>query len=367
MDSPRQLAWKKYKKNPTALFGLAYFFLCLILAVFGYLLSPDSTPYANRQILELAKKPPGTSAWMLKLPQETVEESGFLSRMFFGGKENFRPLAIESPESISVKGERLSYSNYGGGEFDLALAEFGLEAANFDRNAFLNQYTEKLYFFLGTDGFGRDLWSRILLGTRISLTVGLLAVSLSLLIGIVLGSFAGYFGGWVDRIIMWLISVMWSLPTLLLALLISFLLGKGFWQVCIAIGISMWVEVARIVRGQILSVRELQYTEAARALGFKDLRVMFRHVLPNVISPIIVVAVANFGSAVLIESGLSFLGIGVEVPIPTWGSMIAEGYTYIVFSTGKWLAFFPGIALILLVVSINLIGIGLRDALDVNI
>lgn len=367
MHSPRQIAWKKFRRNPTAMFGLGYFILCLFVAFFGYVLSPDRSPHANRQILELAKKPPGTEAYILKIPQEGMAKVGFLERIFTGAPVQYRPVALQRLNSLQKKGERIQYTSYGGGDFDLALEDFSVGLDAFDREAFINAHVEEAYFFLGTDGFGRDLWSRILLGTRISISVGLLAVGMSLLIGIVLGSFAGYFGGWIDRVIMWLISVMWSLPTLLLALLISFLLGKGFWQVCMAIGISMWVEVARIVRGQILSVRELQYTEAARSLGFADMRVMFRHVLPNVISPIIVVAVASFGSAVLIESGLSFLGIGVEVPIPTWGSMIAEGYTYIVFSTGKWLAFFPGLALILLVVSINLIGIGLRDALDVNI
>ncbi|MEL6651719.1 MAG: ABC transporter permease, partial [Bacteroidota bacterium] len=222
-------------------------------------------------------------------------------------------------------------------------------------------------YWLGTDNYGRDLLSRILLGTRVSLAIGLMAVMISLLIGIFLGTLAGYFGGWVDSLIMWLVSVMWSIPTLLLALAIVFVLEKGFWQLFLAIGVSMWVEVARIVRGQIMSVREQAFAEAANALGYTHNRIMFRHVLPNVLSPIIVVAVANFGSAVLIESGLSFLGIGVEVPIPSWGRMIYEGYTYIVFENGKWLAFFPGLALILLVVSINLIGIGLRDALDVKL
>ncbi|MEM6803711.1 MAG: ABC transporter permease [Bacteroidota bacterium] len=367
MDSPRHIAWKKFKRNPTALFGLCYFVLCLFVTVFAYPLSPDSSPNANRQILELAKKAPGSQAWILNVPQSAIEEPGFFSSLLFGKPPAYRPIAIADTASLRFDGASLAYKAYSGGEFRMAIEDFGEQLVEQGRQSFIENKVERLYFFLGTDGFGRDLWSRILQGTRVSLIIGLLAVSLSLLIGIFLGTLAGYFGGWPDRLIMWLISVMWSLPTLLLALLISFLLGKGFWQVCIAIGISMWVEVARIVRGQILSIRERQFSEAARALGFQDFRIMFRHVLPNVISPIIVVAVANFGSAVLIESGLSFLGIGVEVPVPSWGSMIAEGYTYIVFSTGKWLAFFPGMALILLVVSINLIGIGLRDALDVNI
>jgi ABC-type dipeptide/oligopeptide/nickel transport system permease subunit len=215
-------------------------------------------------------------------------------------------------------------------------------------------------YLLGTDALGRDTLSRLLLGTRVSVAVGLLAMTLSVLFGTLIGLVAGYVGGRTDAALMWLVSVVWSLPTMLLALSLSFLLGQGFWQVILAIGLSSWVEVARIVRGQVLSVRTHGYVEAARALGFGTIRILRRHILPNIAAPLTVVAVANFGSAVLTESGLSFLGLGLEGKIPTWGRMISDGYTQIVFAHGRWLALFPGAALMLLVIAINVIGLRLR-------
>jgi peptide/nickel transport system permease protein len=197
----------------------------------------------------------------------------------------------------------------------------------------------------------------------VSIAVGLLAALLSVFIGIIIGCVAGYFGGKIDNLLMWFISVVWSLPTLLLAIVLGFVMGTGFWQLMLAIALSTWVEVARMVRGQVLGIKNLQYIEATKSLAYPAWRVMFRHILPNIFSPIIVLAVANFGSAVLIESGMSFLGLGVELGVPTWGRMIYEGYTFIVFENGKWLAIFPGLALISLIISINLIGNGLRDSL----
>lgn len=222
--------------------------------------------------------------------------------------------------------------------------------------------THARYFLLGTDDLGRDVYSRLVLGTRISLLVGMGALCVSLLLGTLLGLLAGYFGGWLDAFLRWILSVMWALPTLLLALSLSFVLGKGVWQLVLSIGLSSWVDVARMVRGQVLGVRTLTYIEATRALGIPQGRVLARHIFPNITAPLITVAVANFGNAVLLESGLSFLGIGVPADTPTWGRMVAEGYAYIVFSHGYWLAMVPGIALMLLIIAINFIGIGLNDA-----
>lgn len=164
---------------------------------------------------------------------------------------------------------------------------------------------------------------------------------------------------------MWFINILWSIPTLLLVFAITLLLGKGFWQVFIAIGLTMWVNVARIIRGQILSTRELEYVEAARALGFNSFRIIFRHILPNVMGPVLVVAASNFASAIVIEAGLSFLGIGVQPPQPSWGLMIKENYNFII-THNPMLALAPGIAIMLLVLAFNLLGNGLRDALDVR-
>jgi peptide/nickel transport system permease protein len=164
---------------------------------------------------------------------------------------------------------------------------------------------------------------------------------------------------------MWLINVIWSIPTLLLVFAITLLLGKGFWQVFIAVGLTMWVNVARLVRGQVLATRELQYIEAARALGFSNIRIIGRHILPNILGPILVIAAANFASAIIIEAGLSFLGVGVQPPQPSWGLMIKENYNFII-TQNPMLALAPGFAIMLLVLAFNLLGNGLRDALNVR-
>jgi ABC-type dipeptide/oligopeptide/nickel transport system permease subunit len=202
-------------------------------------------------------------------------------------------------------------------------------------------------------------------GVRVSLAVGLVTVILSVAIGLLLGALAGYFGGRVDEVIMWLINVVWSIPTLLLVFAITLLLGKGFWQVFIAIGLTTWVNVARIVRGQVFSVRTLEYVEAARALGYSDTRIIVRHVLPNIMGPVIVIAASNFASAIVIEAGLSFLGVGVQPPQPSWGLMIKENYNFII-THNPMLALAPGFAIMILVLAFNMLGNGLRDALQVK-
>ena len=207
--------------------------------------------------------------------------------------------------------------------------------------------------------------SRLIVGTRVSLSVGLITVIISLSIGLVLGSLAGYYRGRTDNIIMWFINVIWSIPTLLLVFAITLALGKGFWQVFIAVGLTMWVNVARLVRGQVLAVRELEYVEATRALGFSDLRTIVRHIWPNIMGPVMVVAASNFASAIVIEAGLSFLGIGVQPPQPSWGLMIKENY-YLIITQNPMLALTPGYAIMLLVLAFNLLGNGLRDALNVR-
>lgn len=220
-------------------------------------------------------------------------------------------------------------------------------------------------FLLGTDKYGRDILSRLVVGTRVSLSVGLITVFISLTIGIILGAIAGYFGGRADNVIMWLINVIWSIPTLLLVFAITLLLGKGFWQVFIAVGLTMWVNVARLVRGQVMVTKELQYVEAGKVLGFSDFRVITRHILPNIFGPVMVIAASNFASAIVIEAGLSFLGVGVQPPQPSWGLMIKENYNFII-TQNPMLALAPGFAIMLLVLAFNLLGNGLRDALNVR-
>jgi len=218
-------------------------------------------------------------------------------------------------------------------------------------------------FWLGTDRYGRDMLSRLMAGCWISFSVGIISLSISLLIGITLGAIAGYFGGKIDDFIVWFFNVVWSIPTLLLVIAITLVLGKGFWQVFVAVGLTMWVEVARLVRGQVMEMRSKEFVEAGRAFAFKSRRIILNHILPNISGPIIVISASNFAAAILIEAGLSFLGLGAQPPQATWGKMISEHKGYII--TGDaYLAIYPGIAIFLLVLSFVIVGNGLRDAFD---
>ncbi len=217
--------------------------------------------------------------------------------------------------------------------------------------------------WLGTDRYGRDYLSRLMAGAGISLGVGAVAVLISLFIGVTIGAWAGYRGGWVDALLSGFIQVVWTLPTLLMVLAITLAFGKGFWQVFVAIGLTMWVDVARVVRGQFLSLREQDFVEAARALGLPERRILFRHMLPNAAGPLIVVAAANFAAAILIEAGLSFLGVGAQIPMPSWGNLVQEHYALI---TGRhaWLALAPGALIVSVVLSFTWIGDALRSAVS---
>ena len=228
-----------------------------------------------------------------------------------------------------------------------------------------NTYQENRTFILGTDRLGRDILSRLMAGTYISLMVGFIAVIMSLVLGLIIGVTAGYYRGRVDQILSWIINVFWSIPGLLVVMAFILAFGTGFWKVFFAVGLTMWVEVARVARGQVLSIREKEFVEAAISIGVSPFQMMYKHILPNIMAPIIVISSANFASAILIESGLSFLGLGTQIPAPSWGNMIRENYTMIT-TQHAYLALAPGLLIMLAVLSLMYIGNGLRHALDVK-
>ncbi len=350
-----QAFWKRLRKNKGAVFGLIIIIMSFVLAVFAYFIAPDNSPDANRMTVEIGGEKPGRRMQFLKIKKDKPVEDPSIFNWLVNGKEdpyNYIPITgyrIKDDSIIILKfidvgiGERQSYHK--------------MQASP---DPIVNQT-----FFVGTDKFGRDILSRLIVGIRVSLSVGLIAVIISLTIGILLGAIAGYFRGKADDIIMWFINVIWSIPTLLLVFAITLLLGKGFWQVFIAVGLTMWVNVARLVRGQVLAVRELEYIEATRALGFSHSRTIIKHILPNILGPVMVIAASNFASAIVIEAGLSFLGVGVQPPQPSWGLMIKENYNFII-TNNPMLALAPGIAIMILVLAFNLFGNGLRDALNVR-
>ena len=367
------IAWHRLRRDRKAMLGLTVILLAIVIALFGRWFRPDGTAWADDQVLGIKDRQPGFACDILFIPSGEPEgpseeipikewwvENGDLVVEEFNGHNDLvtgdmRRFALEDVATgLSV------------GASDLEMADLVKE-----------RYVHRRNFLLGTDNFGRDVLSRLMAGTSISLGVGLIAVLIALVIGIPLGAIAGYFRAeaptfrlfgrtfrWpVDDVIMWLVNVVWSVPTLLMVIAITLALGKGFVQVFLAVGLTMWVEVARVVRGEVVRVREMEFVEAAKALGYSPGRIIFHHILPNVMGPVIVISAANFATAILMEAGLSFLGIGAQLPMVSWGGMIRSYYPYITTSLPH-LALLPGLCIMVLTLAFMLVGNGLRDALD---
>jgi ABC-type dipeptide/oligopeptide/nickel transport system permease subunit len=353
--------WKRLKKNRGALFGLIVIILAVLISIFGYVIAPDNSPNADMQTVEIQAKKPGYEQQFLKITERKYFGGFWIDNFFNGKKNHFQLIPIKS---YRINGDSLLVNKFI--DDDTTVVQYySINQLTFDQPANIQKNIIIKKYWLGTDKFGRDILSRLLIGTRVSLAVGLIAVLISLTLGIILGALAGYYRGWVDEVIMWLVNVTWSIPTLLLVFAITMAMGKGFWQIFIAVGLTMWVSVARLIRGQVMAIKEMEYIQAARALGLKDSRIILRHILPNILGPVLVIAAGNFATAIIVEAGLSFLGIGIQPPQPSWGLMIKENYNFII-THNPLLALIPGFAIMLLVLAFNLLGNGLRDAVDVR-
>jgi peptide/nickel transport system permease protein len=307
--------------------------------------------------LSIHSKSPGFKVDLLLIENSINYDQSMFEKLFFGNKN--------SPTEIPLQNYELDKNIFYFNEFGDFSDQYNNSIEIDKYNDFQNNNIISRVFLLGTDKFGRDVLSRLVIGARISFFIGFISVLISLIIGVLLGSLSGYYSGNIDRVIMWIINVTWSIPTLLLVIAITLALGKGLWQVFIAVGLTMWVDVARVVRGQVMIIKERQFITAARVLGFSDLRILTKHILPNIVSPLIIISAANFAASILIESGLSFLGLGAQPPMASWGSIIKDHYNYIIL--GKpMLAIIPGICIMSLVMAFMLLGNKLRDKLDVK-
>jgi oligopeptide transport system permease protein len=342
--------WQTLKKSKLFLGGAGICLLLIVVGTLGYAITPDPTPNANQIVPEWSNLGPGTTVYYgVDLSEENSNQSNAASEESVPRFLHWALGNPDAPKIVPMAGN--------------PLANPGKGLNPTDSMKLVDAVCHHRTFWLGSDRFGRDILSRMIIGARISLSIGFLAMLASIIIGTIIGLCAGYFGGKVDAFFSWLITVFWSVPTLLIALGLSMLLGKGYYQVLLATALSTWVEVARVIRGQTLQLKQREFVLAAKITGFSHSRIMFKHILPNLKGSLTVLATTNFASAILLEAGLGFLGLGVSPPTPSWGMMVKENLGYLVLDN-SYLALIPGIAIMILVMSFNLMSMGLRDILD---
>jgi ABC-type dipeptide/oligopeptide/nickel transport system permease subunit len=402
--SPSYYVRQRMLRNKPAMVGLVVILIAHFVAILGYLIMPDNSPNASDGAVQIQKQLPGFEVnFIKKLKNVEIEERGFFHRMFYGQESSYiltpvteismedwhvtyrtfsmskttkgnteKVFILTSVRKVYDEGDKyldeekniykiewdgVTYLDEKGNKQSATLKE--LQTEFFDKNI------EHRKYYLGTDRSGRDILSKLIFGTRIALAIGFVSVLISLFLGVSLGAIAGFLGGKVDSFISWLMTVVWSVPAIMLIIAISIALqSKGIWVAFVAVGLTMWVEVARVVRGQLLEIKEKNFIEAARALGLNNARIIIRHILPNLFGPIIVIANANYASAILLEAGLSFLGLGVQPPMPSWGNMVNEGFHSIGVDGGIYLVLFPSLCIMVMILSFNMFGNGLRDAYD---
>ena len=377
-------------------FSICVIVAAIFISILGANIRPDSSLDSNRQIAQIGRLEPGEVIRFLSIRKnKKVTSKTFFEKLFFGGEESINRLV--PIYNYEIVGSEIIVEEYTGESdnknyvpslitIDLVDVLYPVNVSqpisvdvnqkisfrtienvivSINREDLIEEVTNNniIYekFYLGTDKHGRDLLSRLMSGTIVSLSIGTISVIISLILGLFFGAVSGYYGGWVDDLILWFINIIWSIPGLLLIISLTLIMGKGFVTVFIAVGLTMWVELARVVRGQVIALREMDYILAGKALGYSNFRIITKHIIPNVMDPVIVICAANFASAILIEAGLSFLGIGVQIPMASWGAIIEQHKEYIVISDKAYLALIPGFLIIVLVFAFMILGNHFRD------
>ncbi|MFN8577685.1 MAG: ABC transporter permease [Candidatus Sericytochromatia bacterium] len=360
-------AFKRFKRDKLAILGGIIILLMLILAFFAPIIAPydPNVQYNN-----------GTTAYGMPLPLDSYSKKIVATRQNGDKEFTVKSSIVFTNEDKTIKFRTVGNTRVKKGELNV---EFPVSAVAL-RDAGLNQDFKVItpdkvnqefssmtlandkHFILGTDSSGRDSLSRLIWGARVSLLVGILSIGVATIIGVLMGLISGYFGGWIDMVIMRFTDIMMSIPDLLLVMAIVAIKGPSLWIIVMSIGIVSWTGIARLVRSQVFTVKEMEYVEAAKACGSSDAPILFKHLLPNVIAPVIVVGTMGIAGAIMTEAALSFLGFGVKVPTASWGSMVNEGLGF--FRDAAWVPIIPGVAIAVSVFAFNLFGDGVRDAID---
>lgn len=372
--SLRQLGMRSFMRNPIAMSASVVIFILYSVAFLAPYLAPYS-PYDQQDFLVTAYQPPMTrlQALVMKEPRtlaipfrkgsgsDVTLTNGMISDTQTLKSRN-TPYSLKFVNSYRIENGTVFYTQ-GSREKSLPVTALGKRSGTFRPEPPGDQkITVSRIFPLGTDQYGRDIFSRVIYGSRISLSIGFLVVLISVTLGTVIGVSSGYFGGWADSILMRVVDVLIAFPALFLILIIIATFGNSIYLIVITLSFTGWMGVARIVRSQVLSLKEQEFILAAKSLGLSHLRIIFRHLVPNTLTPVIVAATLRIGSIILTEAGLSFLGLGVQPPTPSWGNIINEGRDSLL--NHWWISTFPGIAILTTVVCFNLVGDGVRDALD---
>ncbi|MEX2598002.1 MAG: ABC transporter permease [Salibacteraceae bacterium] len=378
-------------RQPLSIIGFAILLVVVIVAFLGSLIRPDASVHASQQNMSLTKLKPLTTVDLvrLKVNRKSIQQP-WHTRLFLGGVQ---PEFINVPfDTFYVKANELTIvKNANKRHYHLAdvfyaidqLTLTALRKEDVGNYAFYNMenqlietsadqlesrlMAETVYqktYFLGTDALGRDMLSRLMAGSALSLSIGFFSVLIAIVIGISIGVISGYFGGYIDLLLSWVINLFWSVPAILFVIMLTISLGTGWGALIIGIGMVLWVEMAQVIRQSVRSMREKEYIKASRLLGLSHTTILMKHILPNLSAPIFVLAASTFADAIVLEAGLSFLGIGIEPPQPSWGNMIRESYGYIISEGSTHLAIIPSLALMIMVLAFVFLSQGLKDAMS---